>query len=81
MATTTPKPGRARVSLKIRTSTMSIDSSGGYMPEAAALVIYRTAITGDFPWRAELDGYVANPTAGTLKALGDRVAKECEPVA
>lgn len=41
------KPGRARVSLKIWTSTMSIDTAGVRMSEEAAVSIYKIALNGN----------------------------------
>lgn len=46
MAGTKIPPGRARVTMKLRTSTVGIDLTGATLPEKVALAIYRMVISG-----------------------------------
>lgn len=60
MARIEVKPGRARLNLKIWTSTMSTDMTGAHMSEAAALAIYKIAMSGD-PAGAVPEGFKLVP--------------------
>lgn len=48
------KPGRARVSLKVWTDSISIDSPGTFMAKEAALVMYQIQVASGLPWAEEL---------------------------
>lgn len=54
MSRITVRPGRARVTAKIWTNTMTIDSGPSYMSEEAAKVIWEIKVMDDLPWREEV---------------------------
>lgn len=64
------KEGRARLNLKIWTSTMSTDMTGCHMSEAAAQDIYRVALSG----KNEAQGVIE----ALVKELGDAHAAVCQ---
>lgn len=81
MARIEVKPGRARVSLKVWTDSLSVDAPGSYMPKEAALVMYQIHLGGALPWAAEVAkvreltaALVAAGADDSCHALGEQLA-------